>query len=57
MSWVNSKAEASEVPVKRQAGDIFENMGNYNIRDGITKRNPFVFGEFFENLFFRYFVL
>lgn len=54
MSWVNSKAEASEVPVKRQAGDIFENMGNYNIRDGITKRNPFVYGNFFEYLFCRY---
>ncbi len=54
MSWVNSKAEASEVPVKRKTEDVIEQMNNYNIRDGITKRDSFVYGNFFEYLFCRY---
>jgi hypothetical protein len=54
MSGINCQAKGFNISVKRKTGDIFKQMNNYNIRDGITKRNTFVLREFYENFLCRF---
>lgn len=53
MSGINCQAKGFKIPVKRKAGDVVEQMNDYNIRYGITKRNPFVLREFLEDFLSR----
>ncbi len=45
----NSEAKAFKVSVEGETGDVVKKMNDYNIRYGVTKRNPFVLREFFED--------
>jgi len=53
MSGINCQAEGFKIPVKRKAGDVVKQMNDYNIRYGVTKRNPFVLREFLEDFLSR----
>jgi hypothetical protein len=50
---IDSETKTFKIPVKRKAGDVVKQMNDYNIRYGITKRNPFVLREFFEDFLSR----
>lgn len=53
MSGINCQAEGFKIPGKRKAGDVVKEMNDYNIRYGITKRNPFVLRELLEDFLSR----